>query len=759
MKNRILLFVSVIFLILVGAEAICGEILIDNFEDGDISDWRMMYDEPDVDKNITLSTFTNNGSYSIRLWNGPISYAVDFAKENINITFPTNRAYRYYNLSFWYFAEDGCSYPGDHDFYLSNENSFENWISIVLNTATGMGCGYWDFVSMSIPDEFWWKDPDFSLDGVFFGSINIETMWENMIYYDEIKLIPTIPETNWTCSGWSDCYPNNTQYRTCVDLCETGQEESLESQSCTCSPNWQCDPWNICTEGVQTRTCTDLNGCGTLTGQPPLQQACPLNPTSATVDVSPTEINRGGEVSISATVSDDDGINKVIFHIIDSDNIIRSGAAAGSGDNYVFTYEIPDSVQIGEYQVLAYIEDDKGESSWFVGNNFTVVDRFEIWLTSDKTIYNQSGTIQLSGTTKDASGTGVACDCELNFSSGLWKDTIALESDDIFLLNRTVSLTDPAGNWNISVVCWNVIGRGSDTLQIRIDEPPRYDYYNVVINSPVVGSIYYQGEEFMVTATVKSDDMVVSGAMTFAVLPTGDRISMVETAAGVYSEIVRLDFSDPVGSWEVTVRAIKGNYTGENSFNITVRRPDLCLALIEPPASSHILGNTVTVKVNVTYPDGSPTTNLLIYLETPSGNVTLDDMGDGVYEVSYTPKSLGTFDLIFSGDVSLDYQTRSIEIREPIFLDYILMYWYLVLMFIVLILILSYSSVKKILSSSRTESLKLERKEVQALQKELQNSYFKRNEIDRQTFDRRAQELDERLRKLDEKIKLTKRKR
>ncbi len=37
-----------------------------------------------------------------------------------------------------------------------------------------------------------------------------------------------------------------------------------------CTENWQCDNWSTCVDGQQSRTCTDLNNCGTTVNQPPL---------------------------------------------------------------------------------------------------------------------------------------------------------------------------------------------------------------------------------------------------------------------------------------------------------------------------------------------------------------------------------------------------------------------------------------------------------------------------------------------------------
>ncbi len=41
-----------------------------------------------------------------------------------------------------------------------------------------------------------------------------------------------------------------------------------------CNPNWVCSEWNICTGGIQTRVCDDVNSCGTIIGKPSQSQSC-----------------------------------------------------------------------------------------------------------------------------------------------------------------------------------------------------------------------------------------------------------------------------------------------------------------------------------------------------------------------------------------------------------------------------------------------------------------------------------------------------
>ena len=114
----------------------------------------------------------------------------------------------------------------------------------------------------------------------------------------------SICEEDWTCTEWSECYPNGTQTRTCTDQNECGTEENkpAETQDCeyeepyrgssgsagiTCTSEWECGEWSECyPNGTQTRTCTDSHNCKVPTNKPEETQACtytaPATPATPT---------------------------------------------------------------------------------------------------------------------------------------------------------------------------------------------------------------------------------------------------------------------------------------------------------------------------------------------------------------------------------------------------------------------------------------------------------------------------------------------
>lgn len=247
--------------------AVSGEIIIDNFEDADISDWSMLWGDLTSDQqNFTLSVFPHSGSYSILLWDSREGPAVDFAKQDMNVSL--DNPISYYNISFWYYAVTPCDYPTNnikHRIYISDEPSFL-FKAVRIDSGDIMSCGQWNYISQSIEDEMIELLGSFSLDSTSLESLMIET-WHNGVYYDDIKLIPKLPE-------------------------DIGGG---------CVSEWACGEWSECVEGIQSRSCVDSNDCDDDSTMPSNQQSC-----GAVLDIIEPEITTfypGQTVTITVNVS------------------------------------------------------------------------------------------------------------------------------------------------------------------------------------------------------------------------------------------------------------------------------------------------------------------------------------------------------------------------------------------------------------------------------------------------------------------------
>ena len=50
-----------------------------------------------------------------------------------------------------------------------------------------------------------------------------------------------------------------------------------------CTEDWTCTDWSTCVEGIQTRTCTDRNNCGTIVNKSAETQACEVSAISTPI--------------------------------------------------------------------------------------------------------------------------------------------------------------------------------------------------------------------------------------------------------------------------------------------------------------------------------------------------------------------------------------------------------------------------------------------------------------------------------------------
>ena len=79
----------------------------------------------------------------------------------------------------------------------------------------------------------------------------------------------------------------------------------------SCTPNWDCSAWSNPENSCGTRTCTDLNSCGTSSGKPAESLACPVPGANANPLISsfilPSTANADSTVTATVTATDANG--------------------------------------------------------------------------------------------------------------------------------------------------------------------------------------------------------------------------------------------------------------------------------------------------------------------------------------------------------------------------------------------------------------------------------------------------------------------
>ena len=107
---------------------------------------------------------------------------------------------------------------------------------------------------------------------------------------------------SWSCTAFSSCSATGVQTRTCTDLnnCGTTAGKPDETQTCAyvapCTESWSCTDYGACgASGYQSRVCTDTHSCGTSSSKPSeLQQCTYTAPSPLVIEANATE---GGAIA------------------------------------------------------------------------------------------------------------------------------------------------------------------------------------------------------------------------------------------------------------------------------------------------------------------------------------------------------------------------------------------------------------------------------------------------------------------------------
>lgn len=212
-----------------------------------------------VDRNYTCHFYCNDTVGSIN--NTTTSFYVDTLFPNITSQTPANNfivSKGSVTFSVTY-TEANLNYTklywkaGDSSYTIENVSSCESGTSKSCSKSVDLSSlSYWENISY------------------FFSLTDKTSKCMNSSVY-----MFRLCNASWSCTAWSDS-SNSCGTRTCTDLnnCGTNEGKPSESQTCSCTPSWGCTSWSDSSNSCGTRTCTDSNSCGTNTDKPSESQSC-----------------------------------------------------------------------------------------------------------------------------------------------------------------------------------------------------------------------------------------------------------------------------------------------------------------------------------------------------------------------------------------------------------------------------------------------------------------------------------------------------
>jgi len=335
-----------------------------------------------------------------------------------------------------------------------------------------------------------------------------------------------------------------------------------------------------------------------------------------------------------------------------------------------------------------------------------------------------------------------------------------------------ITFDKPTGEWTISVT--GVDGRGHTslvpvTVNVSVESPDLFEQYFIDVLSPTINQVLCRGD--IVTFSISlsnSNGELITGAEVKAVLASGEFLVFSEGLPGMYSKSYKIGYDFPIGNIRLYVEGKKYEdarlKAGFNFIDFEVTTVTLLMKLIElKPGNIVEIGETISLKIQLLYPNGDPVESSEISMVSPSGVEVIfikDKSERGIYIGSYVVEAddIGNwiifvhgedaFGNIFSGDMI------RVEIVSTRIGTYLLKYWWVTL-FCCLLLIGSVGFiVNKKLGRLRLNAVKNELSKLYDLKEKNAIFYYSDFSINRETYDRLSQEYESRIARLLKKQRI-----
>jgi hypothetical protein len=353
--------------------------------------------------------------------------------------------------------------------------------------------------------------------------------------------------------------------------------------------------------------------------------------------------------------------------------------------------------------------------------------------------------------------------------SGSWSRTVTSAiANGAYSASYFITFDNPEGTWTISVSAVDSHGNvtsAPENVSVTVVYPVAYRYYVVTFLSPTVGQTFSRGQAVTVTVQITEDNKKLSGANVVFMTLRGDNAHLVEGSFGVYSATYTLPWDTPTGDWYVSViceKTMEGVFKAGASLTIVDIKPaTLDLALISPTKREFEAGETVEVKVEMRYSDGSPVDEGIIVVNKPRcDKLPLIAEGGGVYGATYTigDGEVGTWNIQISavdayGNSGSMAAASTVIVPAGAF-STVIRYWPVVLVAILGLVVASAFVARGSLRARRLGAIKREKQEIERLRKKAALKYFKEGSISRGTYDNLTKEYATGVTNLDKEERI-----
>ncbi len=381
--------------------------------------------------------------------------------------------------------------------------------------------------------------------------------------------------------------------------------------------------------------------------------------------------------------------------------------------------------------------------------------------------YALGQTIQISGTVKDNANnpiSGGTVTIQLSCAGTGWDQRLAtqISSNGAYSTSYQISYGNPAGTWSIAATAVDNSGNsGENSKNVTVTTPGNVVY--LIQLSPVENSTKRRGDNVLISAKVTSDGTPngtnVDDATVSSNTPTGENIALTKIAPGTYSATYTVKWNDPTENWSISVEATKAaeNKAWGAWLNVKIAAAALGVSLQSPTKSKFEVGESVEVKVAVTYPSGENVENATVSANTPrGGTLPLAPHGSGVYSATYatTSEDVGTWSMTVGATDNYGNSGEGrgrVDITLPEVPSFFAKYWWAILAVLLGIgTAAAYVGRQKLLVG-KLEAIKRENEGIPRLKKDAGMKYLKDGSISRDAYNTLIKKYDARMDELKKK--------
>jgi hypothetical protein len=258
---------------------------------------------------------------------------------------------------------------------------------------------------------------------------------------------------------------------------------------------------------------------------------------------------------------------------------------------------------------------------------------------------------------------------QIHLSGNATMNQMPVSSGDVYILlqtpRRNISLTsslqnqsfdyvypisygDDEGRWMIQVkIIDNQRHVGIQTKNITVSVPSDIMRYVVGFFSPPNKAVYQRGDSLTVSVYVTEDLSNVQNATTTCLLPSSEKIPLLEYTPGYYKQEYTIPWDIPTGESFFIVESIKNISgtlkAGGSAVSIYIEPAPLQLAVLEPKSVQFSPNSNIPLSIEVRYLDGTVVASAQVIAKTPAGNITLMYQQYGIYKanISISNQNIG----------------------------------------------------------------------------------------------------------------------